>query len=308
MSVSTDLELAVFRTICWFSVFEIPLSRFEIWKWLLSPARPYDLFEVDQVLEGSQWLSCRVNEYQGFWSLKNLSHAQIHQRRHEKFLDASRKFQKLHRISPFFASIPAVQAIAAANTLAWWHTGSASDIDLYIITQPHRIWSSRFFLVLPFLIAGHRPHQSLSESGKDPFCFSFFSTSDALQLEELKWNDQDYYLAYWIKSLVPILDREKQFAYMNTLNKWADSLLPNAHVRRIHPFHQPRWSLRLPIQWSLFEPFFRWLQRYRFPLVLRELANKDTRVVIRDDMLKFHENDRRQDFMQRFQDTYERNL
>ncbi len=308
MSEPTDLELSIFRTICWFSVFSLPLSRFDIWKWLLRPARAYDMSEVDVVLDRSDWLRSRLTTHQGFWMLKQVSVQTSTQNQHRAFLDATRKFRTLRRASRFFASLPSVQSVAVANTLAWWHTGPESDIDLYIITKPKSIWSSRFFLVLPFLISGHRPHDVHHGLSQDPFCFSFFSTTNGLQLEDLQWNEKDYYLAYWIKSLVPIFDRSDSFSQLHTLNKWSDVLLPNARQRRIHPFHRPDWHLYLPIQWSVFEPMFRWIQRYRFPEGLRALANKDSRVVISDDRLKFHENDRRQEFMQRFQDVYDRTI
>ncbi len=308
MSSPTDIELAIFRTICWFGVFEMPVTRFEIWKWLLIPIRPYDLFEVDQVLNTSQWLSHRISHSQGFYALKMISLPPQIQDRHRRFLDAVCKFRKLRRAALFFRLLPAVEAVAAANTLAWWHTTAQSDIDLYITTKPNRLWSSRFFLVLPFLLTGHRPHGLSRPPLRDPFCFSFFSTTQALQLEALKWSPQDYYLAFWIKSLVPIFDRADVLAHLGALNKWANVMFPNARMRRVHPLHHPRKTICVPIQWAVFEPLFRWMQRRRFPNVLRELANKDSRVVISDDLLKFHENDRRQSFLQRYQDLVDLTL
>lgn len=308
MPAPTDLELAIFRTLCWFSVFEMPLTRFEIWKWLLVPSRAYDLLEVDQTLSTSTWLSHRLCETQGMYTLNTAPISVYLQERHRRFLDASRKFYKLRRACAFFRTLPGVEAVAAANTLSWWHTTQQSDIDLYIITKPNRIWSSRFFLVLPFLIMGHRPHHAHDTPIRDPFCFSFFSTTNALQLETYKWNARDYYLAYWVKSLVPMFDRSNILTHVSTLNKWTDGMLPNARPRIEHPVHRSFRLPKLPIQWSMFEPVFRSLQRNRFPRILRELANKDTRVVITDETLKFHENDRREQFLQRFEDAYQRHL
>ncbi len=309
MSSPTDLELAIFRTICWFSVFDIPLSRFELWKWLLQPKRAYGLAEVDQALETSSWLSSRIKSHQGMYGLKRASLEDQTTRRHHRFLDASRKYKKLRRACVFFQMLPAVEAVAAVNTLAWWHTTDKSDIDLYIVTKPRHVWSTRFFSVLPYVVAGQRPDHTHGHNARDPLCFSFFSTTNALQLESLQWNPHDYYLAYWVKSIVPMYERTDVFAQLNLLNKWADTLLPNATgALCVHPLHRlPRFG-SFPIQWSVFEPAFRWLQRRRFPKLLREIANKDSRVVISDDMLKFHENDRRALFFQQFQDTFERHV
>jgi hypothetical protein len=302
----SDLELSIFRTLCWFSIFDLPLSTFDLWKWLLKPARPYDLFEVDQALEGSEWLSSRIKRKDGMIFLKTGDLSVILQNHHRQFLDAQRKFRKLRRAAHFFQLIPGVQAVCAVNTLAWWHTHKHSDIDLYIVTKPGRIWSSRFLLVLPFLLFGGRPRHSLVSKFTDPFCFSFFSTTSALAMDNFKWNQNDHYLAYWLKSIVPVFDRSDVIGQIHEQNKWTDVVLPNACMRQPHPVHQPIAMAPIPIQWSIFEPLFRRLQRRKFPAILRELANLDSRVVITDDMLKFHDNDRRAEFIRAFDDAYER--
>ena len=308
MAYPTDLELSVYRTLCWFSVFHHPLTRFELWKWLLKPQRPYDLSEVDSVLEQSSWLSERLCSTDGFFTLKQETPRRCLAERRQQFLDGMRKYRKLRRACLFFSCLPGVCAIAAVNTLAWWRTSSESDIDLFIVTQPKRIWSSRFFLVLPFLFFGNRPSHYSQTPVTDPFCFSFFATREALQFESLKWNEEDYYLAYWVKSMVPLFDRTNILKEFSDLNRWANHFLPNAQSREIHPLHRSCRLFSLPVQWTFLEPLFRFLQLNRLPPSLRALANKDSRVVVTDDLLKFHENDRRELFLQQFQVIYETNL
>ncbi len=314
MAVPTDLELSIFRTLCWFSIFDLPLTTFDLWKWLLKPGRTYDLFEVDTALEQSNWLSGRMSVRDGMFLLVHsginpgLIPDRVGQDRHRRFLDAQRKFRKLRRAAFFFQLLPGIEAVYGANTLAWWHTNEQSDIDLFIVTKPKRIWSSRFWLVFPFLLSGHRPHYTQEVKFKDPFCFSFFCTTDALAMDVLKWNQDDHYLAYWIKSIVPIFDHRDVMEEIHAQNKWTDVALSNAKMRSVHPIHKPVSLIPLPIQLSVFESFFRHIQRGRFPAVLRELANLDSRVVITDDILKFHENDRRAEFIAAYQDTYEKSV
>ena len=304
----TDLELSILRTICWFSVFHYPLTTFEIWKWLLRPARPYDLFEVTQALTNSFWLKEKLKQKDGFWTLISDSSLPMVKDRHERFLNAIIKYRKLRRACYFFQLLPNVKAVASANTLAWWHTTNESDIDLYIITDPNRIWSSRFFLVFPFAVIGNRPQLINDVKVNDPFCFSFFTTTEALQMESLKYGDEDPYLAYWVKSLVPILDRSEVFPQLASVNRWVDAMLPNARQRLSHQSHKPRRLFSIPIQWSLFEPLFRSIQRNSFPSKITDLANKDSRVVVSDQILKFHESDRREQFTKEFEEIYEREI
>ncbi|TAL50619.1 hypothetical protein EPN81_02360 [Patescibacteria group bacterium] len=300
MGVHSDLEQSILRTVLWFSQFSYPLTLFEIWKWLLKPERPYELAQVYVIVERSEWLNDQLEVENGFYALKGSGVKQLVEGRQDRFLDAERKFRVLRRAAHYFSLLPGVRAVAAGNTLAWWSTSQDSDIDLYVVTRPGHIWSTRFWLVLPFLLCGRRPTHGQPSSVQDPFCFSFFSTTQRLNFEELCL-PRDYYMAFWVRSLVPVLDRDGSLATLQAENRWVSRSLPNAQPRTSHHRHEPYRVPSIPLQWSLTEPFFRSVQRNRLPVPLRELANLDSRVVVTDEMLKFHDNDRRE----QYRDTYE---
>ena len=307
MGARTDLEQSVMRTILWFPQFSHPLTVFEMWKWLLEPERAYGLAEIYAILERSPWLQEKLESYNGFFALKGSGIQKLIEGRQERFLDAERKFRALRRAANYFSLLPGVRSVAAGNTLAWWSTAKDSDIDLYIVTRPGHIWSSRFWLVVPFLLMGRRPTHGQSSSVQDPFCFSFFSTNERLNLEELCL-PRDYYMAFWVRSLVPVLDRDGSLATLQSENRWVSRSLPNAHPRAKHHRHEPRHVPSLPLQWRLTESFFRSIQRNRLPAHLRELANLDSRVVVTDEVLKFHDNDRREQYRDTFESLLERHL
>ncbi|MBI5793742.1 hypothetical protein HZA87_01470 [Candidatus Uhrbacteria bacterium] len=294
----TDLERAVLKTIVWFSMFSQPVTVFEIWKWLIQPSRAYDLCEVESILERSTWLMGKLQSSHGHYCVKgdrDLEALIAH--RQKRFLDAERKFKRLRRAARLFRLLPHVRAVAAVNTLAWWGTTPESDIDLFVVVKPGHIWSSRFWLVLPFALMRARPGQ---RKGRDPFCFSFFSTCDALQMEPLCF-PRDYYMAFWVRSLVSIFDRDGGLAGFQQENRWVSRLLPNARARSEHRRHTAGFFPPLPVQTRFLEPLFRSFQKRRLPGHLRELANLDSRVVVTDDMLKFHDTDRRLEFRDRFE-------
>ncbi len=314
MGAHSGLEESVLRTVLWFSQFSFPLTAFEIWKWLLKPERPYGLAEVYEILERSPWLLEKLESRNGFYALKGLGVQMLVELRQERFLDAERKFALLRRAAKYFSLLPGVRSVAAGNTLAWWSTTKDSDIDLYIVTRPGHIWSSRFWLVLPFLLLGRRPshasslpYQGGARGGLDPFCFSFFSTTERLNFEELCL-PRDYYMAFWVRSLVPVFDRDGSFSTLQSENRWVTRSLPNAIPRARHHRHEPRRLPSLPIQWRLTEPLFRSIQRNRLPAHLREIANLDSRVVVTDDVLKFHDNDRRAQYRDGFESLLARHL
>jgi hypothetical protein len=297
MRTPSSLEEAIYRTVCWFSLFDYPLTAFEIWKWLYVPQGVFALADVYVALQDSAWLSQRVQRASGFFARRGgTAVEELVATRHERFLDAMRKFGKLQRVARWFATIPAVEGIAAVNTLAWWNTKPESDIDLYIVVKPGRIWSTRFMLVTPFAVMGMRP----GNRSQDPFCFSFFCTSERLALKDLQIENDDPYLAFWSRSLMPLYDRGNVFKQFVQQNTWAADALPNSSDPRPHPYLAIKKTITLPCQAHFIEGFYRRMQKKRFPETIKAMMNQDSRVVVDDGMLKFHENDRRQEYRDAF--------
>jgi len=284
------LETAIIKTVAWFSLFDYPLTLFEIWKW---SGHKTSLAEVEGALRESVWLRGRLEFQDGFFVLGGRPIETLIAIRQERFLDATRKFKKLHRAARYFSLFPFVRAVFACNTLAWHHTMPESDIDLFIVVAPGTIWLSRLLLVMPFRLLGRRPKQTTI----DPFCFSFFITSDSLSLEKLLLPDGDPYMSYWLASLIPILDRGEIQNQLVEKNKWAFEILPNAYS-----FLSPSklWGRgRTPLRvWRkgvgvLLERLAKQLQQKFLPPQIKDAANIDSRVIVSDTMLKFHLNDRR---------------
>ena len=249
------------RTVAWFSLFETPVTVFEIWKWMFEPDRAYGLDEVYAAIEG-EGLRGKLAETDGFWTLAGGSVEAMATERRARFLDASRKYEKLRRATRYLSRVPGVIGVAAGNTLAWWNTRPESDIDLFIVTRPGTVWTSRLLCVLPFALMGKRP----GASAVDPFCFSFFASEDALDLSALRLDGGDPYLDYWTRSLVPV------FGNIDAT--------PTPSVAR--PSAVERLAKRFQLR--------------RLPRRIREMMNADSRVVVTDSVLKFHDQDRRAEY------------
>ncbi len=322
----TDLDLAIVRTLAWFSLFEYPLTSFEIWKWLKDPVRKYSFFELESLLETSVWLRERLVEKVGFWTLKSQSIEIFVASRQARFLNAAKKYKKLRLAARYFSLFPFVRAVFACNNLAWHNTTSLSDIDLFIVVKPGTIWTSRLLLVLPFAFLKKRPiqnpfsptlHHSPLRKGfegqattpplhhsdnLDPFCFSFFTTEDNLNFKNLLLPDSDPYFAYWLASLVPIFDRGNLSSKISRDNIWLKESLPNSFSSATHSEISLRnFCLGFFSHLSFFESWFSQLQQKLLPCEIKDVANLDSKVIINDRMLKFHTNDRRVHFRDEWQ-------
>jgi hypothetical protein len=282
----SPLEKAIYRTLAYFAYFHYPLSAFEIWKWLLAPERPVAFMEVVQELEDSVWLKERYQAASGFYALGDVQ--AWHGDRHVRFLDAVRKMHKVQKVVRLLGRLPWIDGVAVCNSLAWYHTTTDSDIDVFIVTRPGRIWSARLLATTPAMLLRQRP----GEATADPVCFSFFSTDQALQFEKLKIAAEDPYLAYWCRSLIPVVDHSGWMDRFEMSNPWLRQVLP--HAQFVRPAYRFRGRSRWRLPWlPISEKLFKQVQLDKFPQSIRQLMNLDTRVVVTDDQLKFHDTDRR---------------
>lgn len=290
------MEKDIYRTVAYFSLFEYPLTEFEIWQWLLTDQGPVSLAEVKKTLDESSFLSEKLVSYQGFWTIQGERGVKkLVETRHKRFLDAVRKYKRLRRVARYLAWIPSVRAVVACNNLAWDNTRPESDIDIFIIVREGSVWFTRLITVAPFKILGMRP----GGRKRDPLCFTFFLSDANLDISSLALKPADPYLVYWTRSLVPVFDRDGAFSEFNEANRWVESYLPNARAKTSHLHRAISARGRTWRAPKFAERFAERLQRQRFPDVIQTMANRDSRVVVSDAMLKFHDNDRRAEYLER---------
>ena len=287
-----SLEQAIYRTVAYFSLFNYPLTTFEIWKWLFGSEEKVSLFDLRTELIENKFLRQRLVYSNGFWSLLDQPINELVKTRHKRYLDAVRKYKRLCRAVRYLSLIPSVRGVAACNTLAWNHTRGESDIDIFMIVREGSVWTSRLLAVAPFKVLKMRPGSGKS----DPLCFTFFLSDTNLDLSALQLEGGDPYLAYWSRSIVPVFDRDNVFQQFAQANGWLDRLLLNSHQGQLHQNRSLRSyfrSFRFP---NFCEQIAEKLQRRKFPEVIQNMANRDSRVVVSDAMLKFHDNDRRAEY------------
>ncbi len=286
--MANDLENAIFRTTAYFSYFSYPLTAFELWKWLLNPTVPYSYREVLDALLTSEFLEKKLARESGFFGLGDIR-TQIGERS-KRLVDALKKYDVLSRYLSYLSRIRSVKGVAVCNSLAFHHTTQESDIDLFVITEPGRTWTARFFAAVPLILLRRRP----GEAKENPICLSFFADESALKLENIKISEDDPYLAYWSMSLMPLFDKKQWQRQFADDNRWVGECLPNAHgVKRARAFRFSGKKLCPPPLFS--EKLLKKVQEDRLPRHMKAMANVDTRVIVRDDMLKFHDRDRREE-------------
>ncbi len=313
-----DLEEAIISTLAYFSVHKYPLTLMEIYKWLYardqeSKIKDWNikLSDIQKALDESKSLKKIIGCKNGFYYLKgNEKLVELRKKRHNLAKD---RWKKLRRIASILQIIPNIKMFAACNTLVLNDIKEDSDIDVFVIIKDGRMWQTRFFITALVFLLGQWRHKS---NIANKICLSFYVTDKSLNLEWLAKKPYDPMLCYWVTFIYPLLDRGAYGQFIEE-NEWVRKYVPNfikynpnlleRKVDKIFIFDILRKSLEAILNTKigdLVEKYFKKIQEGKMKKNSDSWQRDDTDVIITDQMLKFHEKDRR-DY---FRKVYEENL
>lgn len=210
---------------------------------------------------------------------------------------APRKRRVAYTAARWLARLAGVRFIALCNTNALGHASDGSDLDFFIVTRAGTIAQTRGFATLLYKALGRRPSDG---DERDTVCLSYFVADNGLDLSTHMLTPDDPYFRYWFLSMVPLLDDGVSRELWDANNA----------ITSRHPF-ATRWTaspafevamprVRLP-SFSFLERIATKLQEKAFPQAIRELKNRDTRVLVTDKALKFHVTDGREEYRRDYQ-------
>lgn len=294
----------ILRTLVWFDQFDFPLTQDELWRWWYGPRDHAPA--PDQVAAACRQLMAdgRVSETGGFFHLPNRS--MVVALRLERRQENAQKWHRAERAVHWLQSIPFLRFVAVCNTVAISNARPDSDIDVFIVVRRDRLWFTRFWVTFITSLLGVR------RRGKriaNQICLSFFVTDTALDFSPLLLQPEDPYFAFWVDQLVPLYDPENLLAEIRRLNTWVLEYLPNAFSVTPRPRIFSFRAAQLKHGWEMLlggwlgdrlESLERLLQQGKMRLSPNAAATGAA--VMTDDVLKFHEQDRRAEYRQRFKE------
>jgi len=206
--------------------------------------------------------------------------------------------KEIKRLKSTFQSIPFVEQIFLCNSISFNALDENSDIDLFIIAEPGRIRTVKFWSMLLFTLKWAK---RFWKKTRKKICLSFFITSDSQNLYPISLPSLDIYLAYWIAHLVLIYQPNKEInnSFFEN-NKWVKWILPNYQEKqtislwidyfswntKFKKVMETLWNWFL---WNIFEWTIKHIQKsiIRIKRIRNPIWNKD--VIVTDSMLKFHQ-------------------
>lgn len=306
----SPIQNAILRTLAYYDTFDYPLTTEEVWRWLypavdsgLDSVQSKDVSQaVDELVH--QGKLARSGNYIFLTGRESI--VQIRTERMERSL---RLWRRAASTARFLELVPFVKTVMVVNTLAIDNVRPESDIDLLIVSAPRHIWIARMIVTGIVTLLGYRRHGT-KIAGR--VCLSFYVTTDAMDFAQFQSAQPDTHLAFWTSQAVPLID-DGTYEKFAAANSWVKKLMPNAWqwdwkkkvlvpnsgLRSIRQFYEIFFSSPIGL-W-----FDSWARSHQIKKMEKNIESKaklgTTEVIISEDVLKFHEMDRRGEYNQRFQ-------
>ncbi|MBP8016653.1 hypothetical protein KAZ01_01475 [Candidatus Gracilibacteria bacterium] len=207
-------------------------------------------------------------------------------------------FKKTQKYVRFISYIPGLKLVGICNSLSMYATKEkGSDIDLFIITEKNKLWFVRIFATFIFQILGVRRY---GNKIKERLCLSFFITENAMDFSKIAI-ENDIYLFYWIYYLKPILNKDNTYELFIKANKSMGIDYSSLHEDNLKYIKIQKCGniekIFSPIL-DLFNNIFKRIFLARTLNKKKNLSNSSG-IIISDDMLKFHDNDKRKEIREK---------
>ena len=202
------LKRNILATLAYFDMFDYPLTYNEILLFLACKCAPGELETAIHFLTTHQF----IFKFGEFYSLKNDYGIII--RRNKGNNMAAAMIKKAQKVGEWLIKFPYVRGVGISGSLSKNFADENSDIDLFIITAPNRIWIARTimhcFKKLTFLV--NKQHY---------YCMNYYV--DEAQMEIVEKN---IYTAIEVATIIP-LQGSTSFSGFYSANAWAKKYLPN---------------------------------------------------------------------------------
>ncbi|MBP9760756.1 MAG: hypothetical protein KBD15_00755 [Candidatus Magasanikbacteria bacterium] len=312
---TTSLRQSIIQTLSYFDMFDMPLTREELYRWLWQPpAVSYQEFVVflDIHDTGMPWAYV-----QGHYVLKKRE--SLIEKKQEGGHIVHTKLQIAKKAAKKLRWIPFVRACCVCNTVAGGGVKPDSDIDVFLIIQERRLWVTRLLVTLVLSLFFLRRTKTRVTN---KICLSFYVTTNQQCLCHVRMPEPDIYFAYWMHHLIPVYDPDHSLGVLMEKNTWLQEYLPHASLA-----HAPQSSVQIhhtrisqKVQ-QVFEYFFGgkrgdFFEKKTKAVQLKKMQHNttslqhagDTRVMISDSILKFHENDRRMYYRDLWQERWNKRV
>lgn len=280
---------SIIHTIIYADIFDFPLTKEELWRYLLIEQNPVSYAQFQKALKN---LSPQVIKKDNFYLLKGRE--EIVQKRRTRQQNIAAKMSLARKTATMLFRIPTIQFIGISGALAMGNSDEDDDIDLFIIAKTNSVWITRLVSLFCLQVKGVRRKRN-EKKAKNKICLNMFLSEQSLLVPQEK---QDIYTAHEVVQLVPIFERNNLFQRFLEENSWVKGFLPNATSSLQTKEQKKSGFLIREFILVLLEPLARILQ-------LWYMKNHKTTEEVSNSTLAFHPFNWRKKALQKFSERIE---
>ncbi|MDZ4225295.1 MAG: nucleotidyltransferase domain-containing protein [Candidatus Andersenbacteria bacterium] len=297
-----ELEQAVYQTVRFFDLSEQPVTVVQIWRNLVmvegdghtrwSGHRVYNLRDIREILEKSEWLGKKLKQWWGYWFL--VGRDELMEQRMRRHACAQGKMKLAVAATRCLSIMPFVRMVAVSGSLVLGNAKQTSDLDFLVVVKRGRVWLARLGLLAAAQLTGRR-RKYWHEVAPDKICLNHYLADDSLAIST---DIRNLYTAVIYHNLVLLAGWECYDKFQEINGTWikrflmypAESQLPPVLVGR-----EPRSNswFKGAFEAVLSESIFDWLEKLaerwqRYSVLRHEVLGRAGRVVMSDTELAFH--------------------
>jgi len=199
------LENAILQTLAYSDIFDFPLTRDELHRFLVAPSSKSDIEQCAAKMEN-------ISFDDGYYFLTGRDEIVDLRRKREN--NSRKTFNRAMFYGSILGGLPFVRMVTLTGSLAMLNLSKNPDMDFMLVAKHGRVWTARVFAILLAKIA--------SVFG-DTICPNLIVSERTLD-----WPSHDLYSARELCQMIPISGYEI-YLRLFAANTWTKSLLPNAN-------------------------------------------------------------------------------
>jgi len=226
-----DIKKAALKTIAWFDLFDHPLTLSELHQYLYGVRANRE--DLEKVLTDLIKFKV-VSKKKKLFFLKGKRGLTKSWSRGRYFRSKKLAFLK-KQVIPLLSRVPFLKFVGVTGSVAFGTARKNSDIDLFIITYPDKVWTARFF------INWFLDQKNLRDpKSENKICMNMLAPIDNLYFKPYFPKTYD---KYYLATMIPIIGS----GYEQVFNE-------NLFIKRSFPNHKFK-SGDIPLPWSITRKF-----------------------------------------------------
>lgn len=215
-----EIERSILQTLIYSDIFDYPLTKEEIWKFLIAenPLKRKEFEKELNYLSGAKLVHLEGGRFYCLSGRKKIIRTRLARKK-----ESRKKIVIAKKIIKQLSRIPTIQFIGISGALSLENSGRDDDIDLFVITSKGSLWLTRLAMIILLLLTG-RYRRRNQRRVSDKICLNMLIDETALAFSKIR---QNLYTAHEIVQLMPIFERNNTYSKFINANKWAEKFLPN---------------------------------------------------------------------------------